>query len=196
MWSKIQLLERIAYPSLQNRITNKSAIIYNELKSVLAAAPLDDLFVKQSKEKRRNGHMLISPREWNRWIAIELLKREWVAEVPLLGRSAVDFKKGPVVVEIQFGKYAYNGEILHWKFPLVAKQWSDVEMCVLVLPTLLTAKWMSSGVGTFDHTLRYYVDPARDRLTYKTVVIGMNAYHHHHHLATETTKKKKILNSE
>jgi hypothetical protein len=150
-----------------------------ELEAALVRATcMTPLPMRQSQENRnkRGGGAVIACEQLNRRIAAELLSVDgWRQEHAIgHGRLKVDFYKSGVLVEVQFGKYAFIAENLFCKYPLAIKTASvPVEIGVLVVPSQRMATYMSSGVGTYELTLRNYLEPLASRIDYNLLVLGL-----------------------
>lgn len=149
--------------------------------ALMRATCTTPLPMRQSQENRnkRGGGAVIACEQLNRRIADELLKvGGWRQEHAIgHGRLKVDFYKSGVLVEVQFGKYAFIAENLFCKYPLAIKaaavSLEPVEIGVLVVPSKRMATYMSSGVGTYELTLCNYVEPLASNINYNLLIVGL-----------------------
>lgn len=136
------------------------ADLLRELDDVTRDAP--SLSTKIGLEPQRAGRVLVDHTKLNREISQRLVHGGWEREKSVHhGSMAVDFHKDGVFVEIQFGKYAFAAENIHVKMPLIWHRYGPAcaKMFVLVVPTALSLRRMSTGIASFESVLRNYVLP-------------------------------------
>ena len=120
---------------------------------------------KISKEKNKMGKKLYAPIELNKLFKQEFEKFEWhelkdkynieIPDYPLIIKGAFkqcDFHKDPVLLEVQFGKYAFMFYDLA-KFQYFYNQ-GKIKVGVEIVPCHFLQKQMSSGVS-FGEQLIY-----------------------------------------
>lgn len=145
-----------------------------ELEYTLRIVTTAQLHRRESKEVKRLGTSIICPRSLNSLICTSLVEKGWRSQVPVNhGKMTVDFAKNGVLVEVQFGKYAYCAENIFAKFPLAMRNSSLAEVCVIVVPTNKMAAQMSTGIGTFEQVMRNYVTPLETQINYNLVMLGI-----------------------
>ncbi len=112
---------------------------------------------KISREKTKKGIPLYSPKEMNRLFKEEFRKRGWreiklyysveVEGLEPIRRAfkQIDFAKGDVLAEVQFGKYAFMFYDLS-KFQYFYSE-GKAKVCVEIVPCNRLRKEMSTGVS-------------------------------------------------
>ena len=114
---------------------------------------------KISREKGKAGRSLFDPRDMNSQFKEEFYRRGWKElkdsfplELPrypgpasLRGSKQVDFSKNKVLVEVQFGKYAFMFYDLA-KFQYFYNE-AEAEVAVEIVPAKPLQSQMSSGVA-------------------------------------------------
>ena len=129
-----------------------------EIQAVIAAVRAAR--TKISRERRRRGESLFSPAAMNAQFKHQFQSRGWHTlrdrfrlELPsdypshrdLQGSKQVDFAKGRVLVEVQFGKYAFMFYDLA-KFQYFYNE-AQAEVAVEIVPAKPLQEQMSSGVA-------------------------------------------------
>lgn len=121
---------------------------------------------KISKEKTKQGRLLYNPRELNRSFKGEFSKRGFKEtridyDIPLeVGRAIpsfkqIDYNKGRVNVEVQFGKYAFMFYDMS-KFQHFYNA-NKIDVGVEIVPDYYMMKEMSSGVS-YGEQLRHDIE--------------------------------------
>jgi hypothetical protein len=136
----------VRYPGLDDEISEVIAEIPNPGRG------------KESKEKTKTGKMLYSPKELNSLFSAGFHRRGWQEireyfDITLPGYPPVikgcykqcDFQKGNVVIEVQFGKYAFMFYDLA-KFQYFYNI-GEISLGVEIVPCHFLQKQMSSGVS-------------------------------------------------
>lgn len=173
---------------------------WEEIKKSISAVKLSSHKNKISKEKNRQGEMLISPSSVNSAIANQLESRGWCkkrrtfwfgedfdvfkkayllseeTQKDLAGDEQhhsymeVDFWKNHVGMEVQFGKYAF---ILHDYVKM--KMFYDLGMIdfgIELVPSRNMKKEMSSGPCYFEQA-QLYLLPLESFLDFPILVVGV-----------------------
>lgn len=117
---------------------------------------------KKSLEKTKMGKMLYSPKDMNAQFKDQFsqleyreLKDSYVIEVPNNDVSIpgaykqIDFVKERVLVEVQFGKYAFMFYDMA-KFQYFFNE-NKADVCVEIVPSHVLSRQMSSGVSYGEH---------------------------------------------
>lgn len=118
--------------------------------------------IKESREKTMRGKMLFSPRDMNAQfkryfgeLGYEELKDNYSIEIPnhdviISGAfKQIDFVKERVLVEVQFGKYAFMFYDMA-KFQYFFNE-NKADIGVEIVPSHALSKEMSSGVSYGEH---------------------------------------------
>lgn len=115
---------------------------------------------KISHEKTRLGRALYAPKELNRLLKVEFRRFGWSAkrvnlsvEIPGLTSDAkpfkeIDFVKGRVAAEVQFGKYfsmQYDLQKFQYFYNI-----GEIDAGIEILPMNRLRKQMSSGVSYYE----------------------------------------------
>jgi hypothetical protein len=113
---------------------------------------------KESKEKTKDGKMLYAPKELNQLFRDSFHARGWneikdqfeikLPDYPHVIKGCFkqcDFRKGPVAIEVQFGKYAFMFYDLA-KFQYFYNT-GEIALGVEIVPCHFLQKQMSSGVS-------------------------------------------------
>ena len=123
------------------------------------AATGNDFLTKESKERGREGRMQFNPVAMNAEFKRQFqargfneLKRDVMPNVPgwntdalKIGSKQIDFARGRVLVEIQFGKYFamfYDMAKLEYFY-----RQNEADVGIEIVPSYRLASQMSSGVG-------------------------------------------------
>jgi len=164
------------YPALISQGAHEAMQQLRDILGDVMRQPL--LPMRTSLEKARQSiSTVICPAGMNTVIKDRLMAHGWLREFSINhGMLRADFYKSGVVVEVQFGKYAFCAENIYVKFPLACRTQTaahPVEIGVLVLPTRAMASQMSTGIGTYEQTMRNYVTPLLDNINYNLVVLGL-----------------------
>jgi len=167
-------------------LSERSIIAVAELEHALRRAAYEQpLPMRSSQEKVFAQRSVISCKPLNARIGEELARiGGWRREYLIShGRLKADFYKAGVVVEVQFGKYSFCAENIFVKFPLAhiaaaaaaSAVAEPMELGVLVVPTSRMAAHMSSGIGSFEQTLRNYVTPLEFQISYNLLILGLDS---------------------
>jgi S-adenosylmethionine hydrolase len=141
----------VRYPKIEQEI-------YQSIEEVKAQR------LKKSKEKTMKGRMLFSPTDMNKQykdkfesLGYEELKDHYTIELPnhdvqVTGvYKQIDFVKDRVLVEIQFGKYAFMFYDMA-KFQYFFNE-NKADVGVEIVPAYSLSKEMSSGVSYGEHLI-------------------------------------------
>lgn len=149
-------------------VANKYPHLLEELTQALASVNAEEHRVKESKEKTMLGQMLYSPVSLNKAIKTPLFAQGWrnhrvdcnysteyyteaykseVSEI--VGFRDMDFVKGNLGVEVQFGKYSFMVYNVAAKMTIF-RNLGVIDAGVEVVPVKNFALQMSSGVSYFE----------------------------------------------
>jgi len=173
---------------------------WQEIKDSISSVKLNTHKNKISKEKNREGEMLISPSSVNTNMASELASRGWGKkrrtfwfgeDINMFKKSfymseeiqknlagddqhhsymEVDFWKNHIGMEVQFGKYAF---IIHDYVKM--KMFYDlglIDYGIELVPSRNMKKEMSSGPCYFEQA-RMYLFPLESFLDFPILVVGV-----------------------
>ncbi len=140
----------------------------SEIKQIIEAVDATKLKTKTSAEKTMPGRMLYSPRELNKAFGREFKDRRWKKRrvycdysdefyvesydpsYPARGAfREMDFMKGGVGVEVQFGKYAFMVYNVAAKMTIFHNL-GIIDVGVEIVPLKELADQMSTGVSFFE----------------------------------------------
>lgn len=132
-----------------------------EIVKVIESIQASEHRTKKSKEKERDGNMLLSPRSINKSIKRNLECLGWESqkiklETPMpqteeiyKGFREIDFVKQRIGVEVQFGKYAFFVYDVLCKM-VIFNQKNLIDYGISIRPTRKMASDMSTGIGHFE----------------------------------------------
>jgi len=142
--------------------------LLQEIKTIIPLIDAQICKVKKSKEKTMKGKILFSPKKLNKVFKKEFFKRDWDSKRVLceystnyytshytaktLNKGAfreMDFVKGNLGVEVQFGKYAFMVYNVCAKMTIFNKL-GFIKAGVEIVPVKQFADEMSSGVSYFE----------------------------------------------
>lgn len=136
---------QVRYPEINNEINN----VISDVKAMR---------LKQSKEKTMKGRMLFSPTDMNaqfknkfNGLSFEEIRDYYTIEIPEYpvkvknSFKQIDFVKEKVLVEVQFGKYAFMFYDMA-KFQYFYNE-NKAEVGVEIVPCYYLQRQMSSGVS-------------------------------------------------
>ena len=149
-------------------IESNHAALLAEVREIIAGVGARQHKTKSSKEKTMTGRMLYSPTSLNRAFKAGFTEKDWTSAKieceyptefytggykPKILRSGafreMDFLKGQLGIEVQFGKYAfmvYNGCA---KMTIFKKR-GFIDAAVEIVPIKEFADQMSTGVSYFE----------------------------------------------
>jgi len=132
--------------------------LYNEILEVISSVDCDIHKTKISEEKTMRGRILYSPILLNAAFQREFQSRGWkydvriAADLPEYGYSgfrAMDYVKGKLGVEVQFGKYSFMVYNVAAKMTIFHNQ-GIIDAGVEIVPAKVFAQEMSTGVSYFE----------------------------------------------
>lgn len=127
-----------------------------------------------SKEKTKVGKLVYRGENFNPPIAAHLTELGW-KKYPLPFRGEVDFKKGRVALEAQFGKYSFVAYDLNKFQDLFAVGESDgIDVGVEVIPSSSLAKKMYTGVANFTSEVSSIKSRGRSQPPMPIWIIGVD----------------------
>ena len=126
---------------------------YDEIVSLIDSTSCDK--IKISREKNRKGERLVCPTGVNKSFARLANKKRWKSyKFNHHSRQAsweVDFYRDRIAIEIQLGKYPFVSHDLS-KMKILHR-FSRLEGGILIVPSRVLQKHMSSGVGCFEQAV-------------------------------------------
>jgi len=159
---------------------NNHKELFSEISNVINSTDSTQCKIKISKEKTTTGKMLYCPSTINKSFKQCFTKCGWQYEVPLPGKKgkgkgkSIDFFKGTVGVEVQFGKYAFLTYDM-FKFARFYKR-NIIECAIEIVPVAIFAKDMSTGVSKYEDLVEILQDLNTDSCDIfpPMVVIGIS----------------------
>jgi len=152
-----------------------------DIEAAIAAVDPQQVKIKRSRERGREGDMLYSPKAMNQVITDSLQARGWreLKETSGMvqdnggGRSqrVVDFVKDKVGVEVQFGKYAFIAYDFVKFLAFYEEQRLNVGVEIMAMQSL--QREMSSGVGTWESAMRVLKTRPRGHPPMPLVLVGI-----------------------
>ena len=135
---------------------------FNQLKNEIISAISDSdwIFIDPPKTRIRKDKIVaqldINQRETNKSIELQFQKLGWTCQPKIISNSSsnlvADFKKDKIQVEVQFGNMArWYTDI--FKF-LLSYSADDIEIGVLIVPVLDTAKRIDENIVNFERIIR------------------------------------------
>ena len=142
--------------------------LLREIEAVIGAIDASICRTKTSKEKTMTGKLLYSPKELNKLFKAQFGARDWhnkkvecvyptefytpeyTAHHPTNGAFRdMDFVKGDVGIEVQFGKYSFMVYNVCAKMTIFSKM-GFIKVGVEIVPIKSLADEMSTGVSYFE----------------------------------------------
>jgi len=127
-----------------------------------------------SKEKTKVGKLVYRGENFNPPIAAYLVDRGW-RKYPLPFRGEVDFKKGRVALEAQFGKYSFVAYDLNKFQDLFAvPEPEGIDVGIEIIPSSSLAKKMYTGVASFNSEVASIRSRGRSQPPMPIWIIGVD----------------------
>ncbi len=152
----------------QEQLNHKFGDTLSEIEKIITTIDADSCLVKKSKEKTTYGKTLYSPSLLNKAFKEKFYKSNWQTHRELCNYSKdyyinsyspkssngrafreMDFVKGKVGVEVQFGKYAFMVYNVCAKMTIF-KNFEVIDVGVEIVPVKEMADSMSSGISYFE----------------------------------------------
>lgn len=166
-----------------------------EVERVVKGVRAENCLTKESKEKTMNGKMLYSPIELNKEFVREFTKEGWVhgakeyCEYPIgyyvngyePDRSSavrpyrdMDFAKGKLGCEVQFGKYSFMVYNVCAKMTIF-RNLGHIDAGIEIVPVKGLAEKMSTGVSYFEQFVWDLEKRGTADIDVPVMIIGINA---------------------
>jgi hypothetical protein len=127
-----------------------------------------------SKEKTKIGKLVYRGENFNPPIAAYLTDRGW-KKYALPFRGEVDFKKGRVALEAQFGKYSFVAYDLNKFQDLFAAGEDDgIDVGIEIIPSSALARRMYTGVANFTSEVASIKSRGRSQPPMPIWIIGLD----------------------
>lgn len=174
----MEFQEIAAYPDAG--VLEKYKEFIDTFRAVFASVNSEELFLKESKEKTKQGSMLFCPRSCNRAIKAKLREHGWKPHKHKFryrtgnqghGSYEVDFYKDRIACELQFGKYSFMPDNV-MKLEIFYKHLQISDLGVLIVPSKDLQSKMSTGPGCIEQIVQRLDDL---KYNYPLVVIGLGA---------------------
>lgn len=174
-------------------VSKKYASLLDEISSAIKAVNSTKLRTKKSRERTMRGRMLYSPRRINSSFKKEFERLGWSSvRVPCdystkyyssgyknrkLNRGAfreMDFVKGNLGVEVQFGKYAFMVYNVCAKMTIF-RNLGHIDCGVEIVPVKAFADEMSSGVSYFEQFIWDLDTRGVSNIDIPVMIVGIDA---------------------
>ena len=147
--------------------------LHNEICTILTTEVSEP--TKISKEKGKQGKLVWSGPAFNRPLEESFKRLSWEKNRFDLGNNRsveIDFYKGRVGLEVQFGKYAFVAHNLFAKY-LALYTGRIINVGIEILPTKVMQKEMSSGIAYYEGELHNILRHGRTNPPVPLVLIGL-----------------------
>jgi len=149
-----------------------------EVEAVLAKTPVQR--TKICKEKRRRGELIFSGKDFNQPLEAGLKSHGWrKRRVVYPGQTEysfeVDFCKGKVGLEIQFGKYfAVQKDLYNLLYLFGLEEERRIDAGIIVIPWDTLQPKMPSGVGKFGSIVTAIRSHDRNDPPFPALILGID----------------------
>ena len=166
--------------------------LWKEVKAVIEVTDALNCRTKVSEELNMAGRLLYSPSAMNTALRDQFESRGWAScrlavehsmdyyvggySRPSLpnGFREIDFVKGDIGIEVQFGKYAFMAYDILAKMPIFQMS-GIIEMGIEIVPMKSLAEEMSSGVSYFEQIAWDLEARGESDVDIPVLVVGVDA---------------------
>jgi hypothetical protein len=165
----VRIVAKYSFNQGEKEVTGRYPELLAEIKSVIGAIDTVSHLTKQSKEKTKKFKLLYNPVTLNKAFKSEFGQRGWKAKKEFCDYSTafyvsdykperlkgqkpyreMDFVKGKLGVEVQFGKYAFMVYNVCAKMTIF-RNLGHIDCGVEIVPVRGFTKTMSTGVAYFE----------------------------------------------
>lgn len=135
---------------------------------------------KKSREKTKLGKTVWSGKDFNDPLASELRKKGWTRRKEFFGNAGryfidVDFCKGGVALEIQFGKYAFvQHDFSKFRYLFERKGEDAIDVGIEVVPSAALQRKMYTGPANFESVVASLMAHSRNDPAVPIWLIGID----------------------
>jgi hypothetical protein len=165
----VRIVARYSFNQGEKEVTRRYPELLAEIENVVTAIDTGSHLTKQSKEKTKKFRMLYNPKTLNKSFKAEFGKHGWKAKKEFCDYSTeyyvsdykperlrgqkpyreMDFVKGKLGVEVQFGKYAFMVYNVCAKMTIF-RNLGHIDCGAEIVPVRGFTKSMSTGVAYFE----------------------------------------------
>ncbi len=174
----IVIVNRYSHMFGEEILQHKYRELHDEVGEILLTTPVHR--TKNSEEERRYGELIFSGKDFNDPLKEALHQQGWrPRRVVYPGQTdysfEVDFCKGKVGLEIQFGKYfAVQKDLYNLLYLFGLGEEQRIDAGIIVIPSDALHPRMPSGVGKFSSIITAIRSHSRNDPPFPALIVGVD----------------------
>lgn len=170
---KMEISHKYSHNNAEEIILTEFKTEYEELIECFKCLKYETFKTKYSLEKTKKDKILISPTMLNKCLFEKLNGYGWKEEKIYNNGILVhqiDACKGKIMIEFQFGKYAFIANDIFNKMVLYITN-KKFKVGIEVLPSKILKNEMSTGVGDFDMAREMLINLSKSTINYPPIPV-------------------------